>query len=215
MVIATTTAPVVAITELRIELQITDTGTTYQKYGIISLTIASGSSDNTAPTLAAIADLSFELGDTVNYAYTPADVDGGDTLTDTHTASSVLSACLSLDTVNDEIDITCSDYDLLGTYTVTVTITDDNSVGGAAGILSASQSFQLTLATPNTRPEFYDFSSPIELEAPQTAYSLELFYKDSESADTLVFLETVQDAGLAYLLTGVVPTGDSVVGTEK
>ena len=62
----------------------------------------------------------------------------GDVLTDTITVNSALAGCVSLDTVNDEVDITCSNYDLQGTYTVTVVITDDNSVGGVSGILSTS-----------------------------------------------------------------------------
>lgn len=194
-----------------------DGGPTYKKHGIISLTIAApGGGDNTAPTVGAITDLTFELGDTVNYAF-PAisDIDGGDVLTVTHVADSSLTGCLVLNTGLSRFDITCANYDLQGAYTITLTATDDNSVGGVSGILSASQNFVLTLQTPNTKPEFYNFSPTIELVAPQTAFSVELFYKDYQAADTLVFLQTVVTPGLAGLLTSAVPTGDSVVGLEK
>ena len=64
LVIATTTAPVVTLTELRVELSMNDGGDTYTKYGVFSVTISvGGGADNTAPVLGAIADLSFELGE--------------------------------------------------------------------------------------------------------------------------------------------------------
>jgi hypothetical protein len=180
------------------------------------LTISWGDPTNLAPILV-VSDVSCQVESTCTHAFTYSDADAGDTLTMTWTISggsgngaTWTSEAADTFTISPPINAD------VGVYTITVTVTDDNSISSSSGVLSDTEVITLTVLALNHSPTLATAAQTC------TAYSTCTYtptITDSDSGDSHSIAGTIATAALPAWITvsggtfTFSPADNSVVNT--